>query len=378
MAGEGSHAERTEQPTERRLREARERGQVARSRELEATVVMLAAALAMLVLAPTLGDQASALMRSALSPDARAMFEDTGPGEVLRHAALLGLGLVLAVGAPAALAALLVPFGVGGAVFSPAALRFDFSRLDPVAGIRRLLGPRGLVEMVKALAKLVVVGGAAALVLRRLTPRVVALAEQDVTSGIADGAWMVVLCLLAVSAALGLIALADVPWQWWKHRRDLRMTREEVREELKETEGRPEVRGRVRQLQQERARRRMMQEVPGADVVVVNPTHYAVALRYVAGRGRAPRVVAKGRELVAARIRAIAEQHHVPVYQSPLLARALFFATDLGEEIPAGLYTAVAKVLAWVYRARAAERDGAVAPPAPAIADDEIAGRRTP
>ena len=377
MASERDAAERTEQPTERRLREARERGQVARSRELEATLVLLAASLAVIAPAPWLVRHGASLMRAGLAPDATALLEAGALGSALRHGALVGVGAVLAIGVPAALAALFAPFGVGGVVFSGRALQPDFSRLDPVAGLGRLLGLRGLMEAAKALAKLAVVGGAAALVLSRMLPRIAELGAGDVALGIAEGAWMVVLCLLALSAALGLVALVDVPFQLWNHRRELRMTRQEVREELKETEGRPEVRSRIRQLQQERARRRMMQEVPQADVVVVNPTHFAVALKYSAGRGRAPRVVARGRELVAARIRELAERHGVPVFESPPLARALYFATEVGEDIPAGLYTAVAKVLAWVYRTRDALRDGTTAPPVPSIGDDDLSGMRT-
>ncbi|MFO1406064.1 MAG: flagellar biosynthesis protein FlhB [Steroidobacteraceae bacterium] len=377
MAAEGGTAERTEQPTERRLREARERGQVPRSRELDATLVLLAATLALLAFSPFLVRHAAGLMRAGLAPDPRALLDAGALGSALRHGALTGVVAVLAIGVPAALAALAAPLGVGGAVFSAEALRPDLGRLDPAAGLRRLFGLRGLAEAAKALVKLAVVGGAAALLLSHLLPRIAALGAADVAQGVAEGAWMVVLCLLALSAALGLVALVDVPYQIWNHRRGLRMTREEVREEIKETEGRPEVRGRIRQLQQERARRRMMQEVPKADVVVVNPTHFAVALRYESGRVRAPRVVARGRELVAARIREIAELHRVPVFESPPLARALYFATEVGEEIPAGLYTAVAKVLAWVYRTRTALRDGVAPPPAPSIADDELAGMRT-
>jgi flagellar biosynthetic protein FlhB len=376
MAEDRSGAERSEQPTERRLREARDRGQVARSRELEATLVLLAASLSLLVMAPTLGQLAAGVMRGGLAPDVAALADEGSMFAALRRASLTGLWVALAVGVPPALAAVLASVGVGGVVLSGKALVPAFSRLDPFAGLRRMFGVRGLVEVGKALAKVAAIGSVAVLLLLRFVPRLAALGGQDVQAGAAEGAWLVVLCLVALSATLGLVALVDVPYQIFSHRRGLRMTREEVREELKETEGRPEVRSRLRQIAQERARRRMMQEVPRADVVIVNPTHFAVALRYEAGRARAPRVVAKGRELVAARIRSIAEEHRVPLYENPPLARALYLATEVGDEIPGGLYTAVAKVLAWVYRLRAAERDGGLVPGAPEIRDDEITSER--
>lgn len=373
MADDRPLSERTEQPTERRLREAREHGRVARSRELETTAVLLAASLTLLAAAPAIVGWATGLMRDGLSFDARALEDGGLIGSVLRREVFTGLTLVIAVSVPSMIAAILAPLVVGGLVYSGKALVPDFSRLDPVAGLSRIFGLHGLMELAKALAKFAAVGAVAVALLLELAPRIIALGGQEVASGVSHGAWMLLVCLLVLSVSLGAIALADVPFQRWNHSRNLRMTREEVREDLKESEGRPEVRSRLRQIAQDRARRRMMQEVPQADVVIVNPTHYAIALRYLTtGRAGAPRVVAKGRELVAARIRQLAQEHGVPIFESPPLARALYLATDLGEEIPAGLYTAVAKVLTWVYRTHAAERAGTAAPPPPMLLAEEV------
>jgi len=364
--------ERTEQPTERRLRESRERGQVARSRELETTAVLLAASLTLLLAAPAIVGAASELLQQSLAIRAEQVSDERIIGAVLRRDALAGLVLVVALSLPVMIAAVLAPMMVGGLVFSGKALAPDFSRLDPIAGLRRVFALHGLVEVAKALAKFAAVGTVALVLLARMTPEIVQLGAQDVVRGMSHGTWLMLICLLVLSASLLLIAAIDVPFQIWDHGRNLRMTHEEVREELRDAEGRPEVRNRIRQLAQERARRRMMQEVPRADVVIVNPTHFAVALSYSGGSMRAPRVVAKGKELVAARIREIAQANGVPIYESPPLARSLYFTTELGDEIPAGLYSAVAKVLAWVYRVRAAASEGAAIPPAPPLAPEEI------
>ena len=364
--------ERTEQPTERRIRESRERGQVARSRELETTAVLLAASLTLLLAAPTIVGSASELLQQSLAIGAGQASDERIIGAVLRRDAFAGLVLVVALSLPVMVAAVLAPMMVGGLVFSGKALAPDFSRLNPIAGLRRVFALHGLVEVAKALAKFAAVGTVALVLLARMTPEIVQLGAQDVVRGMSHGTWLMLICLLVLSASLLLIAAIDVPFQIWDHGRNLRMTREEVREELRDAEGRPEVRNRIRQLAQERARRRMMQEVPRADVVIVNPTHFAVALRYAGGSMHAPRVVAKGKELVAARIREIAQANGVPIYESPPLARSLYFTTELGDEIPAGLYSAVAKVLAWVYRVRAAASEGAASPPAPSLAPEEI------
>jgi flagellar biosynthetic protein FlhB len=173
--------------------------------------------------------------------------------------------------------------------------------------------------------------------------------------------------LIALTAALVLIAAVDAPFQIWQHRQDMRMTREEVRQEHKEAEGSPEIKGRIRALQRELAERRMMEEVPKADVIVVNPTHYAVALRYDDRSMRAPRVVAKGVDLMAARIREVATEHKVPIFEAPPLARALHRHVEIGDEIPAGLYVAVAQVLTYIFQLRAAKAGGGIRPALPRI-----------
>jgi flagellar biosynthetic protein FlhB len=226
---------------------------------------------------------------------------------------------------------------------------------------------RGVVELAKAFAKFGLVALVAVVFLWLKTNELLGLGSEPTAASIGHAISLSGEALLALGGALGLIAAVDVPWQLFNYMKSLRMTRQEIRDELKESEGNPEIKGKIRQMQQAVAKRRMMQEVPKADVVVTNPTHYAVALRYDEKRMRAPIVVAKGADAVAAKIREVANEHRVPLFEAPPLARALFRSVDLNQEVPARLYVAVAQVLTYVYQLRTAKRTGAEPPVPPAI-----------
>jgi flagellar biosynthetic protein FlhB len=241
---------------------------------------------------------------------------------------------------------------LGGWNFSGQALVPDFLRLSPLSGLKRLFGLQGASELGKALLKLVMVGGVCATVIYWLFGDVLALGRMTPRDAIGRGASLVSWAFVWLSASLALVAAVDVPLQLFQFKRSLRMTRQELRDESKELDGRPEVKQRIRQMQQAVARRRMMHKVPKADVVIVNPTHFAVALKYDPQHMRAPLVLAKGADLIAQNIRRIAEEHRVPIFESPKLARALYRSVDLNQEIPAGLYLAVAQVLSYVFRIR--------------------------
>jgi len=247
-------------------------------------------------------------------------------------------------------AALAAAVALGGWSFSTEALSFKPEKLDPVKGLGRVFSWRGVVEMLKGLAKFVVVATVAVLFLQLQGPRFLGLGAEPLMQGLAHTGNLVGWAFLSVSAAMLLVVAVDVPFQLWDHNRQLKMTKQEIKEEFKQTEGSPDVKARQRRIQMQMAQRRMMEEVPKADVVITNPTHYAVALRYDQDKMKAPRVVAKGSDLVAARIRAVASEHRVPIFSAPPLARALYFSTEIGHEIPAGLYVAVAQVLAYVYQ----------------------------
>jgi flagellar biosynthetic protein FlhB len=267
---------------------------------------------------------------------------------------------------------LLASVALGGWNFSLQAIAPDFTRSSPRAGLARLFGLRGISELGKALFKCVLVGAICAAIIASIFGNVLALAHMGPRAAIGRGAGLVSWAFVWLCASLALIAAVDVPLQLFQFKRALRMTRQELRDEAKETDGRPETKQRIRRLQQQLARRRMMQEVPAADVVIVNPTHFAVALKYDPAKMRAPRVLAKGADLVAQNIRRIAAEHRVPVFEAPKLARALYRSTDLNQEIPAGLYVAVAQVLSYIFRVRTMNPTTAarVARPDPAVGDE--------
>ncbi len=356
--------ERTEQPTPKRLEEARRHGQVPRSPELTTAAVMLIAGLGLHFIGGHVASELNGIMRSGLALS-RAQALDAswlipslaaGAAQALEAIApILGLTLV---------AALLAPIALGGWNLSLEALAPDFTRLSPVGGLQRIFSMRSGVELGKAFAKFLLIALVAVLFLKGKSSELASLGAEPLRPAIAHAATLGGDALLAFSLALALIAAVDVPWQLWSYKQRLLMSRQEIREELKENEGSPEMKGRVRRAQQEVAKRRMMQEVPKADVVVTNPTHIAVALRYDEQRMRAPIVVAKGADEVAARIREVAVESRVPIFEAPPLARALHRAVPIGGEIPTSLYVAVAQVLTYVYQLRTARRTGA-APPAP-------------
>jgi flagellar biosynthetic protein FlhB len=261
---------------------------------------------------------------------------------------------------------------IGGWNFSLTALVPKFSRMSPLEGFGRLFGLRGFAELGKAILKCVVIGGVCFMVASHMFNDVLALGHMTPKSAILRGAQLLAWAAVWLSSSLVLVAIVDVPLQLFQFNRQMRMSRQELRDESKESEGRPEVKRKIRQMQQQFARRRMMTKVPGADVVIVNPTHFAVALKYDPDKMRAPLVLAKGVDLVALNIRRIAEENRVPIFEAPKLARALHRSTDLGKEIPAGLYMAVAQVLSYVFRVRMLPATAAarVARPDPKVGDE--------
>jgi len=362
---EDSDLERTEPASQRRIEQAREKGQVARSRELTTVAVLLAAGGGLTFMGGGMMEHMRALMKNALTLDRASVFD---PGHMLLHLHQYSLDILL-VFLPLLglmlLATVAFSVLVSGWLFTVDALAPDFSRLDPLKGVTRIISWSGVVEMLKAVFKAGLIGGVAFWVVWQDVDGVIALVSEPLESGVAHVAGMVGFTFMAVSASLLLIVAIDVPYQLWSHSKQLKMTKEEVRQEGKETEGDPQVKARIRALQRESARRRMMAEVPKADVIVTNPTHYAVALRYQENKMRAPQVIAKGAALIALRIRELGEENNVPILEAPPLARALYRHAELGQEIPAKLYTVVAEVLAYVYQLRRYNTYGGAQPEAP-------------
>jgi flagellar biosynthetic protein FlhB len=353
MAAEAeTGGERTEEPSQKRLQEARERGQVPRSRELTNFATMIGGSATLVAVGGSLAAKMSQTMRHGLTIDPQTLSDPATMLSSLGEAALSALAILLPVFGTLIGLVLLSSLILGGWNFSLRAMAPDFTRLSPLAGLKRLFGLRGASELGKAVLKCAVVGGVCAAIVSWIFRDVVALAHMQPRAAIGRGAGLVSWSFVWLCASLALVAIVDVPLQLFQFKRALRMTRQELRDEAKESDGRPETKQRIRQMQQTLARRRMMHKVPTADVVIVNPTHFAVALKYDPKKMRAPRVLAKGLDLVAQNIRRIAEEHRVPVFESPKLARALYRSTDLDKEIPAGLYVAVAQVLSYIFRVR--------------------------
>ncbi|SDD62400.1 flagellar biosynthetic protein FlhB [Cupriavidus sp. YR651] len=347
---EESDLEKTEPASPRRLEKAREEGQVVRSRELGTFVMLMTGVLGLSIMGGNIGRKLDAVMHTSLAFEPATAFDTNRMlsqfAMAIWDSLLAFLPLLLMFG----VAALVAPLALGGWMFSTKALMPNFSRMSPLSGLGRMFSTQSLVELAKAIAKSLLVGSVVAWMLWHKLPEAVALMNAPVQEALLRMIELVLHVCGMVAGSLLLVAAVDVPWQLWTFYKKLRMTKEEVKQEFKETDGDPHIKARIRQQQRAMARRRMMTEVPKADVVVTNPTHFAVALRYEEGRMSAPRVVAKGTEEVAARIRELAAEHRVPVLSAPPLARALHRHVELGQEIPAGLYTAVAEILAWVYQ----------------------------
>lgn len=362
---EESDLEKTEQPSARRLEKARDDGQVARSREWVTFALLSTATGGLWLTAELLEKRLGYAMRHGLAFERSVAFDTSS---MLAQAQDLSLQALIAVAplfAMMTLAALVAPVLLGGLLFSTKAMAPDFSKLDPLAGVARMFSSQSLADLLKALAKSVVIGFVGYLVIQDSLDAMIGLMGEPVRAAVPHMLATVARGCAWIVGALLLIALVDVPYQVWSLHRKLRMSHQDVRQENKESEGDPHIKARIRRQQQAIARRRMMSEVPKADLVVTNPAHFAVALKYVDGQMSAPRVVAKGTELVAQRIREIARENQVELVEFPALARSLYKHTDLGREIPAGLYTAVAELLAWVYKLRRWRSEGGDAPALP-------------
>ncbi|MEI2417590.1 flagellar biosynthesis protein FlhB [Orrella sp. JC864] len=363
---EDSDLEKTEPASPRRLEKAREEGQVARSRELVTFALLTMGAAGLWIGGGALYERLRGVVRNGMTFDAALVRDPGATLAVTVNGAMHALLAILPLFGLLAVTAVLATAMLGGFLLSNKALQPQFGRLNPIKGFARLFSAQTLVELFKTIAKALLVGGVAVWVLWSHRDEMLSLMHAAPIEGLARSMQLVALCAALIIASLILVVAIDAPWQIFSHLKKLRMSKEDLRQEHKESEGDPHVKARIRQQQRAMARRRMMSQVPGADVVVTNPTHYAVALKYQDGTHAAPVVVAKGTNLIAARIRELAEQHRVPLLEAPALARALHHHVELDREIPAALYSAVAEVLAWVFQLRAWRAGQAAAPSRPA------------
>jgi flagellar biosynthetic protein FlhB len=364
---EESDLEKTEPASARRLEQAREEGNVPQSRELMAFMVLAAGAATFWIFGGWIAQRSADILRHGLSFSRAAAFDPV----VMREGALgLTLDAFLVTG-PIFLAVIIAiavtPLMMGGWILSPKAMQLDLARMDPVKGLGRMFSTQSIAELVKAILKALLIGLVLYWVVRHEQDRLFALISAPIEVSLTSFSHVLFVSFVALIAGLALIAAIDVPFQLYQYHDRLKMTRQELHREFKESEGDPQLKARIRSQQREMARGRMMSEVPKADVVVTNPTHYAVALKYDGNSMQAPVVVAKGMNLIAERIRELASENQVPLLEAPPLARALYRHAEVGDAIPAGLYSAVAEVMAWVYQVKsfAAGADELAEPLAP-------------
>ncbi|MBA4141785.1 MAG: flagellar type III secretion system protein FlhB [Nitrosospira sp.] len=355
---EESDQERTEPASPRRLEKSRDDGQVPRSAELSTFAVLIAAGSGIWLMSGHISGQLIQLMQDGMRVSPQADFDTARLTERLFDQSfhvLIAFSPFLML---MFLVALVAPMLLSGWLFTGKSLSPDFKRLNPLTGIGRMFSLHSLVELVKALLKAALIGGAGVWTIWHHKEAVLSLIAAPLSASAGHMGELTVMSFIAIAGAMVLVAAVDVPFQLWDNQRKLKMTKEEVRQENKETEGDPQIKARIRTQQRAMARKRMMAEIPKADVIIINPAHYSVALKYEDGKMRAPRVVAKGAHLLALKIREIGRQHQVPVLEAPPLARALYHHAEPGDEIPQTLYNAVAEVLAYVYQLRRYRKQG--------------------
>ncbi|MBN7764561.1 MULTISPECIES: flagellar biosynthesis protein FlhB [Pectobacterium] len=362
---EDSDLEKTEAPTPQKEEKAREEGQIPRSRELTSVLMMVAGLAILWMGGEVMAGRLARIVSQSLNFDYATIGDDTQMlrhvGSLLRQAASALIPIMLG----AVLVALSAPLLLGGILFSTKSLKVDFKKLDPISGLKRLFSAQSLAELFKAILKSVMVGIISTLFLIHNWPTILHLVSEAPTAAMGDALELAVMCGFLIIMGLIPMVAFDVFWQVWSHIKKLRMSKQEIRDEHKQSEGDPHVKGRIRQQQRAIAQRRMMADVPKADVIVTNPTHYAVALRYDEKKMNAPKVLAKGAGEIALRIRELGAEHRVPILEAPPLARALFRHSEVGQHIPAALYAAVAEVLAWVYQLKRWKREGGLIPRKP-------------
>jgi len=350
MAEQDSGQERTEEATPKRQQDAKDKGDIPRSKELNTTAILLGGAGALMAFGGSIAAGLSGMMSANFAFSRDEIFDPQSMLINLGHSMAESMMALIPFFIVVLLAAIIGPVALGGWVMSTKSLAPKGERISPLAGIKRMFAMRALVELLKTIAKFLLVATLSLVILDWMTDDLLALGKQDIIPAMASGLQIVGWAVLGMSATMILISLIDVPFQISSHAKKLKMTMQEVKDEMKNTEGKPEVKSRIRQLQYDMAQGRMMSAVPEADVVITNPEHYAVALRYNSDNMGAPVLVAKGADLIAFKIREIAKAHDIPVLQAAPLARAVFHSTELEQEIPAGLYIAVAQVLAYIFQ----------------------------
>ncbi|MCH8537500.1 MAG: flagellar biosynthesis protein FlhB [Alkalimonas sp.] len=350
MAESPGGGEKTEQPTPKKLQQAKEKGQIARSKDLGTAFVLISSATALLLFGPVLAGVMLTVAKRMFSLQPKDIFDTTSMFSAFGEIMMMLLPPMMYIFAFVLVAAFVGNCLLGGFNFSWQAAGPKASKMSPLKGFKRMFGLQALVELGKSILKVLVVMGMAFALLNTFFSDIMTLSVMSAPNNIEDALWILGWLFFGLCCSVIIIALVDAPYQAWKHNKELMMTLQEVKDEHKNMEGDPKVKARIRRTQMQMSMKRMMQEVPSADVIVTNPTHYSVALRYKQGRDKAPVVVAKGVDEMAMQIRKVAAEHKVPMVESPALARAIYYTTELDRPIPDALFSAVAQVLAYVYQ----------------------------
>jgi flagellar biosynthetic protein FlhB len=361
---ESDSGEKTEEPTAKKLSEARKKGQIARSKDLGTMFVLVGSAAALLLMGNSLVEGLSVMMKRLFSlnrreaMDSHALYQVASDGVSAILVPFLWIHIIIVV------AAFIGNTLLGGMSFSWEAMAPKASKLSPIAGFKRMFGVQAYVELIKSILKFFVIFISAYLLLSSLFGQIINLSTENIPHNFAHAVSLLLWMFLALALSIGIIVVIDAPYQVWNHNRQLKMTKQEIKDEMKNSEGSPETKGRIRRAQYEMSQRRMMQEVPNSDVVITNPTHYSVALKYDAEIGGAPILVAKGIDEMALHIRTIAKEHNVEIVASPALARSLYYTAEPNEEIPEQLFAAVAQILAFIFQLSAHKKGKARRPKA--------------
>jgi len=378
MAENKSDQEKTEEPTAKKREDSKKDGQIPRSRELNTTLMLMAGSIALISMGESMGQRLTHLMTSGLSLDRAQIYQTSFMIKAMSDSLLGAFSMLLPFVMLLVVVAIFSPALLGGFSFSGKSLKPNFGKLDPIKGMKKLFSVNGLMELVKAVLKVMLIGTVSFVIIWSQIDTLMGLGNLSFKELFARSVEIVGWTFLSISSSMILLAIIDAPFQIWQNTKKMRMTKQEIKDENKNAEGDPELKGKIRAMQQEMATRRMMQEIPKADVIVTNPTHYAVAIKYDENMS-APRLLAKGHDEVAARIREIAEENNIPLFEAPPLARAIYFSTDLDQEIPSALYQAVAMVLAYIFQIRVATEhalDMPVAPDDLPVPDDLANGKK--
>ena len=345
-----SSQEKTEDPTEKKKKESRDKGQIARSKELSSTIMLLTGAVGLLLFGPNILMQLTNVFKTVFSVERALIYDKSALPILLRELFLQAIFSLFPLFTVLLIATFIGALALGGWIFSTKSMSPKLSKMNPLEGFKRMFSVKGLMELLKALAKFVLIGSVSIFLVSIYLPEILFVGREPLFQGIRHGGEIVIWIYILICCSTALVAAIDIPFQIWEQTKQLRMTKQQIKDEMKDSEGKPEVKSRIRQAQMEMAQKRMMSAVPEADVVITNPTHYSVALKYSGTDMAAPVVVAKGVGFVALKIREVAEEHNIIIVEIPPLARSIYHSTPIDKEIPYGLYVSVAQVLAYVYQ----------------------------